>query len=218
MKNLFSIGWRAASVLLFGLSGVSLSAISCASAQTQPQSPAVTHSEPDIRSQLKDTMARRQLLLSSLLGRLKQSTNPDNARVLEGAIWKVWLRSGSPTIDLLMGQVTRSMARVDYTLSLKLLDYIVELAPGFPEGWNKRATVLYILGKYQASLDDIEHVLELEPRHFGALSGMGLVLQKLGDKKGALNAFRRALILHPFLPAAKQGVKILQQEVEGQGI
>ncbi len=175
-------------------------------------------SDPDLRLQLKNETARKKLLLSSLLGRLKQSENAENARVLEGAIWKVWLRSGSPTIDLLMEQVVRSMARGEYNRTLKILDHMVELAPDFSEGWNKRATVLYLIGKFQASLDDIERVLELEPRHFGALSGMGLVLQQLGDKKGALHAFRQALSVHPHLPTAKQAVKILQKEVEGQSL
>ena len=187
-------------------------------AQTQSQSPIIPGSDPDLKLQLKSETARKKLLLSSLLGRLKQTKDAGNARVLEGAIWKVWLKSGSPTIDLLMQQVIRSMARSDYERTLKLLDYMVQLAPEFPEAWNKRATVFYLIGKYQASLDDIERVLELEPRHFGALSGMGLVLQRLGDKKGALNAFRQALSVHPYLPTAKQAVKTLKKEVEGQGI
>lgn len=187
-------------------------------AQTQPQNPVIPGSDPDMRMQLKNETARKKLLLSSLFGRLKKSEDAENARILEGAIWKMWLKSGSPTIDLLMEQVVRSMGRGEYERTLKLLDRIVELAPDFSEGWNKRATVLYLIGKFQASLEDIERVLELEPRHFGAMSGMGLVLQRLGDKKGALHAFRQALSVHPHLPTAKLAVKTLQKEVEGQGI
>jgi len=175
-------------------------------------------SNPDLKLQIQSKTAQNEKLLSSLFSRLKQSESAQSARVLEEAIWKVWLRSGSPTIDLLMQQVIRSMAKGEFTRTLKLLDRIVELAPEFSEGWNKRATVLYLVGNFEASLDDIERVLELEPRHFGALSGMGLVLQRLGDKKGALNAFRRALSVHPYLPRAKEAVKTLQKEIEGQGI
>lgn len=187
-------------------------------AQTQPQVPILPGANPDLRSQLKNEFARNKLLLSSLFGRLRQSQDVDSARILEGAIWKLWLKSGSPTIDLLMDQVIRSMSRGDYERTLKVLDHMVELAPTFSEGWNKRATVLYYMGKYQASLDDIDRVLELEPRHFGALSGMGLVLNQMGDKKGALQAFREALTVHPQMPSAKQAVKDLEKEVEGQGI
>ena len=218
MKVLHLLARQPKRMLVAGLGVFCLLAAASASAQTQPQVPAVPGSKSDVRGQLRNEAARNKLLLSSLFGRLKQAQDAGSARVLEGAIWKVWLRSGSPTIDLLMQQATKSMSRGQYNRALNLLDFIVELAPDYPEGWNKRATVLYIAGKFQASLDDIERVLELEPRHFGALSGMGLVLQQLGDKKGALNAFRQALSVHPFLPAAKLAVKTLEKEVEGQGI
>jgi tetratricopeptide (TPR) repeat protein len=218
MKTLQYIWQRFAQVLVLSACVLSILLAGDAFAQTQPQQRVIPGSDPDLKLQIQSETARNKLLLSSLFGRLKQSESVDSARVLEGAIWKVWLKSGSPTIDLLMQQVLRSMARGEYTLTLKLLDRIVELAPEFSEGWNKRATVLYLVGNFEASLDDIERVLELEPRHFGALSGMGLVLQRLGDKKGALNAFRQALSVHPFLPTAKLAVKKLQKEIEGQGI
>ncbi len=187
-------------------------------AQTGPSISPAPGANPGLRLQLKDENARKKLLLSSLLGRLKKTEDAASALVLEQAIWKIWLKSGSPTIDLLMSQVVKSMGQRNYRLALKLLDRIVELAPEFSEGWNKRATVLYITGQFQASLDDIERVLVLEPRHFGALSGMGLVMQQLGDKKGALGAFREALNVHPYLGAAKKAIRILEKEVEGQGI
>jgi len=218
MKVWQSIWWRKVWALVLGCALASFVAVHETTAQSQPQVPVLPGKDPDLRLQLKNETTRKKLLLSSLFKRLKQSQNADNARVLEGAIWKMWLKSGSPTIDLLMEQVIRSMARGEFPRTLKLLDHMVKLAPEYSEAWNKRATVLYYVGKYQASLDDIERVLELEPRHFGALSGMGLVLQQLDDKKGALNAFRRALRVHPHLPSAQQAVKALEKEVEGQGI
>ncbi|MCG8433093.1 MAG: tetratricopeptide repeat protein [Gammaproteobacteria bacterium] len=174
--------------------------------------------EQELRKKLRQENSRNKLLLSSLLGRLRQAQDAASAKVLEDAIWKVWLKSGSDTVNLLMQQVLRAMSRQNLELSLKLLDSIVELVPEYAAGWNKRATVLYFRGEYQRSYDDIERVLELEPRHFGALAGLGLVLRAMGDKKGALSAFRRALNIHPFLPGPKQAVKELTKEVEGQGI
>jgi tetratricopeptide (TPR) repeat protein len=49
----------------------------------------------------------------------------------------------------------------------------IELDSNWAEAWNKRATVLYLMGKYELSQADIDKVLELEKRHFGALSGQG---------------------------------------------
>lgn len=173
---------------------------------------------PELRSQLKEGTARNALLLSSLFGRLRLAEDADTAQILETSIWQVWLRSGSATIDLLMELAIKATGQQDHMKALKILDHIVELAPKFAEGWNKRATLLYFVGQYQASLDDIERVLILEPRHFGALSGRGMILQQLDDKKGALEAYRGALHIHPQLRGPKEAVKDLAQEVEGQGI
>ncbi len=57
----------------------------------------------------------------------------------------------------------------------------IELDPTWSEAWNKRATVLYLMGKYELSQADIDKVLELEKRHFGALSGQGLVQTALNN-------------------------------------
>src|SRR6476646_8072318 len=84
-------------------------------------------------------------------------------------------------------------------LAMPILDDIVMRAPDWAEGWNKRATVLYILGEQDRSLADIEHVLALEPRHFGALSGIGLIRIAKGQPREALAAYRRALAVNPFL-------------------
>jgi tetratricopeptide (TPR) repeat protein len=96
------------------------------------------------------------------------------------------------------------------------LDRVTELEPDFAEGWNKRATILFMQGDYAASIEDIRRVLQLEPRHFGALSGLGLILERLGLKEQALEAFRRALEVHPQMLAIQLRVAELARELEGQ--
>ena len=71
--------------------------------------------------------------------------------------------------------------------------------PDWAEGWNKRATVLYLMGEHDRSLADIDRVLALEPRHFGAIAGIGLIRIEKGEMREALAAFRRALAINPFL-------------------
>eukprot|EP00958_Prasinococcus_capsulatus_P011415 scaffold1135_cov343-Prasinococcus_capsulatus_cf.AAC.3 len=48
---------------------------------------------------------------------------------------------------------------------------VIAQAPSFAEGLNKRATVLYLLRQYEASIEDCERVVSILPMHFGALSG-----------------------------------------------
>ena len=42
------------------------------------------------------------------------------------------------------------------------------------QGYNKRATVLFLLQRYQESIHDCKLVLDLNPYHFAAASGMGM--------------------------------------------
>ena len=165
----------------------------------------------------QDANARRELS-TSLLKRLGEADDLQVAQLIEKGLWKLWMRSGSATIDLLMTQAVSLMNEGELNKSLNILDIVVRLAPDFPEGWNKRATVLFFKEELHRSRRDIAKVLALEPRHFGAISGLGLVLQAMGDKKAALEAFRRALAIHPNLTSAREAADRLKPEVEGRGI
>ena len=117
-----------------------------------------------------------------------------------------------------MGEGVAAMQRRDYPAALRSFDSMVDLAPEFAEGWNKRATLYYLMGAYENSLDDIVRTLELEPRHFGALSGRGLILQDLGRDEEALTAFEAALDLNPQMPGARHNADALRKSLEDSAI
>ena len=98
-------------------------------------------------------------------------------------------------------------------LAMPALDDIVARAPDWAEAWNKRATVLYLIGEHDRSLADIERTLALEPRHFGALAGIGLIRIAKGEHRAALAAFRRALAVNPFLKERFALIPALEREV-----
>jgi tetratricopeptide (TPR) repeat protein len=160
---------------------------------------------------------QRQEVLDRLFGRLRSAKSEVEANMVEQSIWQMWMRSESPTAELLLAQAVKSMNARRYDRALDILDVVVDQAPEFAEAWNKRATVNYLLGRLDQSLADIDVVLELEPRHFGALSGLGMIRRDRGDAKGALSAFREALGIHPNMANIRETVKSLENEVE-QGI
>jgi tetratricopeptide (TPR) repeat protein len=161
---------------------------------------------------------RQTEVLNALFLRLRDAEDERSAQLIEQAVWQVWLQSGSETVDLLMQQSIKALNDEQQDAALGILDAIVELAPDYAEGWNKRATVLFLMQRFHESMRDIVRVLELEPRHFGALSGIGLIRRSLGDKQEALAAFRQALEIHPYLPGAREAIEELSEEVDGQGI
>jgi tetratricopeptide (TPR) repeat protein len=221
------IDWRipVVSLLLVAAIGLELR-LSASPAAAQPSAPPVsefgpeTPPEPESKSRTQpqspeEEIALHQAQLDGLFARLAQKDDPNWEKV-QNEIWLSWSQSGSPAMDLLLLRAGRAMESGDSELALRYLDDLVRLAPDFAEGWNKRATVYFLLEEYGNSLADIERTLALEPRHFGALSGLGTILERIGEKKGAMRAYRRGLEIHPNLPGAAAGVERLSPDVDGR--
>jgi tetratricopeptide (TPR) repeat protein len=99
----------------------------------------------------------------------------------------------------------------DNRSSFRILNQLIETYPSYAEAWNKRATLNFMIGRYNDSLADIDKVLDLEPRHFGALAGRGMIYraqEKWGD---ALDAFRQAIRINPNMTAVKDAIRDLEK-------
>lgn len=141
--------------------------------------------------------------LNDLFDKLRTTTNPDEAKIVELSIWQIWSESGDPATDSLMDLGVTALQGRDLAGALGLFDAITERAPDFAEGWNKRATIFYMMGAPKRAAEDVARVLSLEPRHFGALSGLGLIDIELNRDDDAITAFQQALKLNPNMPDAK---------------
>jgi tetratricopeptide (TPR) repeat protein len=132
------------------------------------------------------------------------------------AIWQIWGRSGDAAIDQLFARGVEHMQRQAFEQALKVFDQIVQRKPAFAEGWNKRATVLFLLGENERSLRDCDEVLKRNPNHFGALSGAGQIHLRLGHLEQALEFFRRALKVNPNLDGIRQTIPLLEQQLRAK--
>lgn len=162
--------------------------------------------------------ADRKEILVDLYTRLKKSEDADSAVQVSAAIEKVWLISGSATVDLLMNRVSILMDGKQLDTALEILNSVIQIAPDYSEGWNRRAVVYFAKKDFDNSLESLRHALALDPSHYKAIQGLGLLMQELGDKKAALKAFRHALSVHPHLQELQVIERELSREVEGQGI
>ena len=127
------------------------------------------------------------------------------------ALWQIWSRSGDAEIDALLARGTEQMQSFDFADALATFNQVVEKKPGFAEGWNKRATVLFLMGENRASLRDCAEVLRRNPKHFGALAGAGQNHAQLGEVEQAIDFFKRALVVNPYLPGPAASIVVLQQ-------
>ena len=156
--------------------------------------------------------------LDGLFARLHGAVNPGEANGIEAMIWGIWTNAGDDDLDRLMAAGIDAMSAGRFGQALDSFNAIIEGDPGFAEGWNKRATLYYLMGNFDESIADVERTLALEPRHFGALSGMGLIYTKLEDAKAALAWFEQAIEVNPHMPAIVHRAAILRKMLEGEPI
>jgi tetratricopeptide (TPR) repeat protein len=193
--------------LILGLAVLSFAA--AAQAQTSPRDlspepiPAVARLKPS---------EMRAEQLDKLFARLIKSSDASDAQRTEQSIWNLWMTSDSATADALLAQAMKASAANETGAALSILDKVIEVHPNYAEAWNKRATVYFLIGRYNDSIKDIEKVLELEPRHFGALSGLGMIKRQQHDLAGARAAFEEALSYNPHMEGAKRALEEIESE------
>lgn len=159
---------------------------------------------------------QRDRRLDGLFARLQATSNQAEARAAQQQIWRIWIESDDMTLNRLMNAGIQAMAARQHAIALETFDAMIRQAPEFAEGWNKRATVHFLMGNYPASVVDIERTLELEPRHFGALSGLGMIYDAIEEPAAALRSFEAAVAINPHLEGTKQRIDTLRQQLRGR--
>jgi tetratricopeptide (TPR) repeat protein len=167
---------------------------------------------------LPDTPKKRAKLLRDLYALLATAQSEEEAGKAAHAIERLWLSPGSDTVSVLMERAVNAAGEKNFTLAIKLLDTIVELAPDYSEAWNRRAYVHYLQDDVGRALGDLRRVLALDPNHFKALDGLAQILKELGQKKAAYEVYKRLLEVHPYWKPAEQAIEELKRDVEGQGL
>ena len=156
--------------------------------------------------------------LEPLFVTLQSASDLNEVGAAEQAIWGIWMESGDDDVDQLLNQGSIQMSFRSYGAALGYFNKVIELRPDFAEGWNKRATVYYLMGEYTKSIEDCRKVLALEPRHFGALSGLGLIYTQLDDDANALDAFEKAAQVHPHLQNVETIIRRLKARLGRQDV
>ena len=138
---------------------------------------------------------------------------------IELQIWELWSTHPSEqTLTDLLAKGSMYMSKNQLTSAHNVFSKVIELDPKWAEAWNKRATVLYFMGNYQLSQNDIDMVLNLEQRHFGALAGQGLVNIQLKNYEKAIRSYEQAQEIYPAMRSPKIMIKQIEELMNQQTI
>lgn len=158
----------------------------------------------------------------SKLNKLFNDLKIDNASLsfeVEQKIWKLW--STHPSDQKLTEMLSKGSDLVNnqkLNEAIIIFSKVIDLDPEWAEAWNKRATVLYLIGEYQGSQNDINKVLQLEDRHFGALAGQGLVNIQLKNYEKAMMSYEKAKKIYPTMKSPDIMIKQLEELIRNQSI
>lgn len=156
--------------------------------------------------------------LDELFAALHQTGDSTLGAELTARIWQIWFETDDAEAAALLQAGESAMAKRRFTEALGAFNKLVERAPNFAEGWNRRATLYYLMGQYAKSAVDVKRTLELEPRHFGAMSGLGLLYLALEKYAAAREAFEDALEMNPHLDGPRQNIELIRRRQQGAAI
>ncbi len=153
-------------------------------------------------------------VLDDLFAALHGEVEAATAVAITHEIWAAWLQHDDEQVRALMEAGIIALDAGRWGDALGRFDAAIARAPNFAEGWNKRATVYYLMGDFAASSADVMETLRLEPRHFGALTGQGMMHLSQENIELALRYFRRALISNPRMDNVRHYVGRLSRAQE----
>jgi len=156
--------------------------------------------------------------LDKLFLELKKNISSKSSNI-EQQIWLLW--STHPSDEKLTSMLDEGSRLVQDQKLLRAISVFteaIELDPSWAEAWNKRATVLYMIGEFQKSQNDIDKALELEKRHFGALAGQGLVNIQLQNYEKAIKSYQMAEEIYPAMKSPKLMIKQIEELIKKQSI
>ena len=142
--------------------------------------------------------------LNNLFELLLETDNEIVINEITSNIWDIWHETNDSKIDADFYQGLEAMHTGDLSMSIVFFSRVIKINPSFAEGWNKRATVYFIMGKFDESLKDIKETLKLEPRHFGAMDGMGLIFIQTQQFDKAIAIYDQVLKIFPKSKSIKE--------------
>ena len=175
----------------------------------------LSHSDPQQRFEAMNRLALIGTAdaADAVLPRLYDE-EPVLRNVALGTVWQMWGRTGDKEIDTLYGDGTAEMKEGNVLEAIRIFSDIITKRPAFAEAWNKRATLYFMVGQFELSMQDCEEVLKRVPKHFGALSGYAQMLAERDQPEKALELMQRAVAVNPNMVNAELLMADLRRRID----
>ena len=124
----------------------------------------LNHNDPQQRFEAMNRLAQIGTAdaADAVLPRLHDK-EPGLRNVALGTVWQMWGRTGDKEIDTLYGDGTAEMKEGNVLEAIRIFSDIIAKRPAFAEAWNKRATLYFMVGQFELSMQDCEEVLKRVP-------------------------------------------------------
>lgn len=121
------------------------------------------------------------------------------ARPLSSELWRLWATAPDTIAQEMLDAGMQARSYGDYRLALSKFDDLVAYCPDYAEGYNQRAFVNFLSGRFREALPDLDLAIARSPRHVAAIAGKALTLDRMGRHAEAQIVLRKALALNPWL-------------------
>ena len=131
-------------------------------------------------------------------------------------LWECWLNEEGPEARSAIDKGIDVMQAGQFAAAEAIFEELSRCYGGWAEPVNKQATVLYMTGRDEESLELCEDVLDLKPHHFGAWHGLALCAIRLQDWETAVLAAKEALALQPHSGANREILRLAKTKLRRQ--
>ena len=152
---------------------------------------------------------QKDVRLNNLFAQLFLSNNNVEASMVLSKIWDIWSIAENQKTQIIFNDANQLMDMGMFDNAIDLFSKVIDESPDFAEGWNKRATVYFLIGDLNKSISDIEETLFLEPRHFGALDGLAEIYLLKDDLLGAAATYKKILEIIPSSKKSQDRLKLI---------
>jgi tetratricopeptide (TPR) repeat protein len=153
----------------------------------------------------------KNILVEDLLDKLQKAETIIEAEIIRKKIWNKWIYQVPNNLQQNLNYALDEFYSGRLASAEKAFTDLIIKDPNYAEGWNKRATIRYMLNDLDGSLKDIKTVLELQPRHFGAISGSGMIYFKKKKYQTALRFYKILNTIDPMNKESKKFIKLINK-------